>query len=173
MMPSFWARITGADKRKQYPEQQAVALGRVGDYSIVFPYGLYADLPNDILLRVMAAGVAMPVVVDRPSDVERGEPVFFHPQTNTRIIARNDGGLDIEVGDKDLAVNTGTVNITANTSVDITAPITNINGNLTVNGNAVITGTVTNAGTNIGATHTHAQGLDSAGDSQVNTGTPL
>jgi len=115
----LWGRITGADKRKQYPVQQGSTLSRVGDLSIVYPFGFYADAPQDQLYIHIADGVVMPVTVLRPDDSEQGEPVFFHPETNTRIIARNNGDLDILKGDG------GDVNIVADT-VNIDASTTNI-----------------------------------------------
>lgn len=131
---ALWGRITGKDKRQQMPVQQAVVLGRIGDYVVAFPYGLYADLPADAMLKEIAEGVMIPVTVNRPSDTEQGEPVFFHPATGSRIIARNNGDLDI------------------------IAPQTTITGNLTVNG------TITNNGKDVGDTHSHIQGNDSDGD---------
>lgn len=119
---NLWARITGKDKRKQFPQQQAVALSRVGDYSIIFPYGIYADLPDDALTREIDEGISISVTIARPDDTKRGEPAFFHPVTNTRIIPRNDGSLDIItegggsvniVSAADVTVSAGTVNLDA------------------------------------------------------------
>lgn len=108
-----WARITGKDKRKQYPEQQGVSLGRVGDYTVIFPYGSYADLPADALLLEVAPGVAVPVTVKRPSDTKQGEPVFFHPGTNTRIILKNNGDLDVVAEGKGVNITSKNVKVTA------------------------------------------------------------
>ena len=108
-----WARITGKDKRKQYPEQQGVSLGRAGDYTIIFPYGHYGDLPANALLRELAPGVAMPVTVERPSDTAQGEPVFFHPGTNTRIILKNSGDLKIVAAGRSLDIECNTANVKA------------------------------------------------------------
>jgi len=221
MLSALWGRITGKDKRKKYPEQQAVFLGRVGDYAVLMPYGLYADLPNDTLLKEIADGVAVPMTVTRPSDTEQGEPTFFHPSTNTRIIARNNGDLDIITDDGTAgSVNIQTVNANITASGNVTADITGnlsatiggdssisatgnvdisaanmtatittltlidcpavqftgnvqIDGTLTVTSAAVLPATVTSAGTNIGGSHYHTQAVDSNGDSQANTSTPI
>lgn len=99
-------------------------MGRVGDYTIVFPYGHYADLPADTLLLELKPGVAIPVTVKRPGDTEQDEPTFFHPVTNTRIICRNNGDLDILTDDTTAGdVNIQTVNANITTSGDVNATI--------------------------------------------------
>jgi hypothetical protein len=172
----LWGKITGKDERKQQPRQQASFLGRVGDYNLVFPYGLYGDLPANTLLQEIAPGVAIPVTVKRPSDTEQGEPVFFHPATNTRIIARNSGDLDVF----------------SDTAVNVTAPLTTFSGDVQIDGALNVDNDITGL-TNIIATallqgatltisgngsiggkdyltHTHTQGNDSNGDTEVDTG---
>lgn len=95
MKRSIWARITGKDKQKKFPNQQVSRLGRKENATIAHPYGLFTDLPNNVLLVDIGDNTYMPIVVDRPFDSELGEPVFFHPATGTRIIAKNDKSLDI------------------------------------------------------------------------------
>lgn len=131
MFLALWGKVTGKDKRQQMPTQQAVALGRTGDYVIVFPYGMYADLPTDAMLKEIAEGVMVPVTVDRPSDTEQGEPVFFHPKTNTRIIARKNGDLDV-ISSTKVKVTAPEVEVLAATSVSITSPLTTVTGDLAV-----------------------------------------
>jgi hypothetical protein len=133
-MPSLWARITGKDKKGQFPEQQGVSLGRVGDFTVIHPYGLYADLPDNTLLRIVAPGIAIPVTVDRPDDLKQGEPVFFHPATNARIIARNNGDLELIPG--------------AGGKVKVS-------GDLEVSGDTALSAVVTSDGQDISGTHTH------------------
>lgn len=165
MLSRLWGRITGKDKDLKYPDQQSVFLGRVGEYIVVFPYGLYADLPSGTLLKEIASGVAVPVTVERPSDTAQAEPVFFHPTTNTRIIARNNGDLDI-IGDDgasrgSLNINVVNANITASANVEvecveanitasasatITTPETTITGNTTIGGNLQVDGDFNNDG---------------------------
>lgn len=151
MLSNLWGRITGKDKQLKYPDQQAAFLGRIGDYTIVFPYGLYADLPAETLLKEIAPKVAVPVTVDRPSDTEQDEPVLFHPATGTRIIMRNNGDVDI--------IAAGDVNVQA-------ANVT-MTGNLTVQGNTSLGATVTSNGKDISDTHGHTQDPDSGGDVQA------
>ena len=105
-----WGRVTGKDKRLQFPEQQCSVLGRLGDYTIVYPYGMYCDLPSGVLLMEISPGVVVPVTVVRPSDAEPGEPVFYHPETNTRIIAKANGDLEVR----------------SETKVNVFAPETNL-----------------------------------------------
>jgi len=179
-MRSLWARITGKDKGKTFPNQQTSALGRVGDDTIIYPYGLYCDLPDGARVRTFGNGYSIPVTVKRPGDLGRGEPVFFHPETNTRIIARNDGTLDIDAGESG-------VNITCSVA-NITAAETNISGNATIDGNLAVGGNTTTTGTSTAATvaavssltvggvemanHIHSQANDSRGDTEVDTGGP-
>jgi len=151
MRSSLWAKITGADKKLTVQDQQGVALGRVGDYTIVFPYGISSDLPNDAMLRVIAPGIAIPWNIDRPSDGARGEPMFFHPSTNTRIIARNNGDLDIIADEVDGTVGNVNVtvrqaNITATDSIKLTTPEATFTGNLNVDGNLQVDGNFNNDG---------------------------
>lgn len=156
MLSAIWAKITGKDKRKQYPDQQASALGRLGDYTIVYPYGMHCDLPSDTLLRVIAPGIAIPVTVKRPSDGAQGEPMFFHPESNTRIIARNNGDLDIFTNGDVNHVVTGDYKVTADKITLVSTA-----------------GTLTHNGKNVGDTHTH-NGSPTAPDGPVsNTGQPV
>lgn len=123
---SLWGRTTGADKGKTFPVQEADVLGRVGDYSIVSPYGLYADLPFNTFVKEIGPGVLVSATINRPSDLAQGEPAFFHPTTDTRIVARNSGDLDIFsiAGEEKANVNISCkqANITADDSTTITAP---------------------------------------------------
>lgn len=190
----LWGRITGADKGLKVPNQQVSSLGRLSDPAILSPYGVYANLPAGTLLKEIASNVFVSVTEGRPSDTEQGEPVFFHPATNTRIIARNNGDLDISTIDAGGNVNIETVNanITASDSVTVDTPDTTFTGDVQIDGalnvDGDITGaaniiaaallqgatlTISGAGTIDGqdyATHAHAQGNDSDGDAQVNTG---
>ena len=116
-MRSPLARITGADKSEggNLPLQQVSSMGRVGDATIVHPYALYANLPDNTLVYMIAPGVAVPCNIQNPDDSERGEPVFFHPTTKTRIIARNNSDLDV----------------ISDTAVNITAPDIILAGDVT------------------------------------------
>jgi len=85
------------------------------------------------------------------------------------------------------ATASGTAEVTAASSCTITAPTITLAGNViiggtfsqgaggaaTMAGGAAITGPLTNNGTDVGSTHTHPQAVDSNGDSQQNTGTPV
>ena len=177
---SLWGNITGADIKKKVPVQQANVLGRIGNYTIVFPYGLYADLPVGTYLKEIGSGAVIPVTVDRPSDTEQNEPVFFHPFTNTRIIPRNNGDLDIfcVAGEEKGNVNISCkqANIIADESVTITAPLTTVDGNFVVTGDTALGAVVTSNGVNISDTHFHDDsGTYTAGPTAVTgtSGTPV
>jgi phosphotransferase system HPr-like phosphotransfer protein len=205
----LWGRITGADKGQKFPNQQVKSLGRTGDSGIVSPYGLYANLPASTLIKEIAENVFVSVTEARPADIEQGEPVFFHPATNTRIIAKNNGDLDISTVEAGGNVNIETVNanitasadvnikavnanITASASATVDTPTTTFTGDVQIDGALNVEGNITSLANIIatalmqGATlsisgagsidgkdflsHTHAQGNDSDGDTQVNTG---
>lgn len=160
MLTALWGRITGKDKRLAYPNQQASFLGRLGDYTIVYPYGLYCDLEDNRILKEIGHGVAIPMTVTRPADAARGEVALFHPPTNTRIIARNNGDLDIDTTDKggnvnintvsanvtasnSVNVDTDTVSVVAATSVTIDTPASTFMGNVQIDGNLNVTRNIT------------------------------
>ena len=159
MFTSLWGKITGADKKKALPDQQASVLGRLGDYIILYPYGMYCDLPNDVWLNVLGKGKAIPMTSSRP-DSDRGEIIFFHPETGDKIHFKNGKIISIEAG----------------TSIDITAPDMTFNGNVVFNGNVAINGNLSVSGTISGAgvtdtttnvtlgTHTHNGGAVPAPD---------
>lgn len=193
MLSAFWGRITGADKNQKYPVQQSIKLGRVGENAVIFPYCLYADLPDDTLTHdVGIEGALIPVTSDRPSDLARSEPSFFHPKTNSRIVCRNNGDLeiitdtdtegDLSVSSVDVRVTTsgvvqivssGAVVVSSGSSVTISAPIATVAGDLTVQGDLLVGGNsalagVTSSGKNIGSTHKHT-----AGTPPGNTGGPI
>ena len=92
MFSALWGRITGADKEKALPDQQASVLGRLGDYIIIYPYGMYCDLPNDVWLNILGKGQAIPMTSSRP-DSARGEPVYFHPVTGAKVHFKNNGDI--------------------------------------------------------------------------------
>ena len=148
MFSQLWGRITGADKKKALPDQQASVLGRLGDYTIIYPYGMYCDLPNDVWLNILGKGKAIPMTSSRP-DSSRGEIILFHPITGSKIHFKNNGDVDITAPN---------VNFSENV---------NINGDLTVSGHTTLNtlevtgvadfdGGINANGTNIDDTHAHS-----------------
>lgn len=157
MLRQLWGRITGADKRLTVPDQQASVNGRVGDYTIIYPYGLYCDLPDNVYMKEVGRGALIPTTVERPDDHERGDIVLFHPVNKTRLILRNNGDIDIIGNGQDININNfNDMNIDLSGDMNINTP----------------TGSVLNNGTNISDTHIHSQGNDSDGDSEIDTGYP-
>jgi len=125
LLSDVWGRITGADRKQQTPNQQVTAFGRAGDYTVVYPYGLYCDAPDAALAIGLKCDAFMALTQKRPADLARGEPCLFHPETNTRIVPRNDGTLTITAGGNDIVVTAGTVRFESDLIVE---------GGLTVNG---------------------------------------
>jgi hypothetical protein len=86
--------------------------------------------------------------------------------TNYSISAEDSDAMVIQSAD-------GSVKISLNESrIKMVAPSIEIEGDTTITGNVATTGTLTNNGIYVGSTHTHAQGNDSDGNSQVETETP-
>lgn len=116
MLSRFWAKISGGDKGKKYPDQQVEYLGRVGDLIVIFPYGMHCDLPDGALMRKLCEEAGIPMTVERPGDVARGEPVFYHPVSGSRIIFKNNGDIDVKAGTATVNIEAATVNVNATTT---------------------------------------------------------
>lgn len=164
-----WVRVIkpGEDDPSKFHVQQVEYMGKVSDTLMIFPYGMHANVPNDafgIMFTIQGnqdnRGVIAWVPKGRPK-LEGGEVAFYHPPTDAFIIWRANGDLDIETGSDGAG------------KININATLTTINGNLTVTGDTTLGSVVTSDGVDIGDTHTHPQGSDSDGDSEVDTGTPV
>ena len=139
-----WGQITGGDAGKAFPQQQGKALDRVGDMFVASPYGLYSNLPDGQLFKVIDEDgrVVLGLTVERPDGIEQGEVVVFHPGTDTKIHLKNNGDIDIE---------SAKVNITASDSVNIDAPTTNIGvggKKIALNNDPIVAGKIVASGTN-------------------------
>jgi hypothetical protein len=172
MLANLLGRITGGDKKKALPDQQASVLGRLGDYIIIYPYGMHCDLPDDVWLSVIGEGKALPVTSFRP-DAARGDIVLFNPITGDKINLKKIGGIDA-VTDYDINALCKNANIKATTKATVTAPDIDLIGNVKVTGtfdvfgNSSFTGTMLNNGKDVGDTHGHAQENDSGGNTEQN-----
>lgn len=115
MIRKLWAKITRKGSEKSdYPIQQATYLGRVADVTVLFPYGMHANLPiGQTGLMIDRAGrVFMGASAVGRITVEEGEVVFFHPQTKSKTTYKNSGNVDIESA-KDVNVKATNVNVDA------------------------------------------------------------
>ncbi len=139
MIRALWGRITGSDKKKQFPEQQGSFLGRVGDYVIIQPYGLYCDIPDGVLLRAIGEGAAIPATTTRQA-AARGDVILFNPVTGDKIILKTAGGIDI------------------------TCPTMTLNGDLVVNG--TMTNNGKDVGDTHG--HSQANDSDGSSEADIN-----
>ena len=150
-----WGQITGGDAEKTFPQQQGKSLSRVSDWFSAQPYGLYANLPDGQLFKIIdpEGRVIMGVTVERPSGIEQGEVTLHHPGTGARIHLKNDNDIDI--------ITPGNINITAIK--------TTVNGNFEVTGETDLSATVRSNSVNISDTHQHS-GVQSGGS---NTGNPI
>lgn len=168
MISSLWGRITGKDAGKTFPQQQGKSLDRLGDMAVVFPWGMYANLPNGQLFKVIdGEGKAIiGVTVERPQNVEQGEVSLWHPSTGSVIQFKNNGDLNIDTvvsGAGNVNINTITANVTASSAINIDTPLATfstdvlINGGLTVIGTSTLGASVIAGGKEI-VGHTHPAG---------------
>lgn len=194
-----WARVTKAGPdNKQFPVQQVEYLGKVADCMMLFPYGVHGNLTPDSLILMMSVQgqeenrVGIGGTPNNRPELAPGEVAYYHPPTGTIIHMRASGDIDINTGSGNVNVNTTNANVTASDSVKIDTPETIITGNVQIDGSLNVDGDITglsdiiatallqgatltiSGNGSIGGkdfiTHTHAQGNDSDGDSQVNTG---
>lgn len=172
-----WARVTReVAKGLQFAAQQVNYLNKTADSAMLFPFGVYANLPPDVLTLIASVQgnpdnrVALGCLLkDRP-DLESGETAFYHPATGSFIIWRQGGNLEINT-DADITANCANATITAETKVTIDSPTTDVTGLLNVLNSLNVTGTVTNNGKNIGDTHSHTGSPTAPNGPVSNTGT--
>lgn len=135
-----------------YAKQKMEYLGKDADGVIVFPYGMHANVPADVLALMFSAmgypesRFAIPFNTKNRPKLAENELAFFHPPTGSSIKWDANGDLTIDNG---------------------TAVITMIGDTLTLTGNLVVNGTMTNNGKDVGDTHGHTQGDDSGGDTEA------
>lgn len=173
------ARVTlGGKDDKEYPIQQVEYNGKAKSVFVLFPYGVHANLPEDCIVGLFPVdgseqnkfGIGG-LPNERIKNLPKGEVVFFHPLTKSKIHFKNSGDIDIET-EQNINVVCNNANVNATTKIDYTAPqidlngIVNISGILNANGGASVTGSLQSNGKDVGDTHKHNQGVDSAGDSQ-------
>ena len=152
-----------------------------------FPFGYHAvPRPGDRGLALSVAGqnsnqaILIHSEKDRPPDLEPGENVVYHPDTESFVAFFNNGNIVLETSVGNVFVNSttgqiqieadGDVNVIAGGSATVTAPTITLTGDVTITGNVAIVGsTLTHNGTNVGSTHVHS-GVQAGGS---NTGTPV
>ena len=111
----------GGTDDKQFPVQQVTYQGKVADVEVMFPYGMHANLLPGQTIGVLFAlnneednRAFMGYTPNlRPKELEVGEVVFYHPVTQSKILFRNNGDIDIS--------SLTSVNITVAGSVNVTA----------------------------------------------------
>lgn len=149
-----WARITKAGSdTEQFATQQVSYLGKTANALMVFPYGVHANVPPDslaLMFSVQDSADNRAAIAWEPKDrptLKDTEVTFYHPPSGSLLKWDADGNLLIDNGQ-------ATVKLEGDT--------------MTLNGNLVVNGTMTNNGKNVGDTHQHSQGQDSAGNTEQN-----
>lgn len=141
-----WARTTKpGDNGKQFPDHQVEYLGKVADSARLFPYGFYANIPDDVLSLIASVQdnpdnrVTLGCLLKNYPDSDGTELFFYHPLIpNLKIKLCSDGKMLIQ----------------SDVKIDIVAPETEFTGIVKANGKV------------IDDTHGHTQGNDSAGNAQ-------
>ena len=191
-----WARVTlaGSDD-KQFPTQQVEYLEKPGDCFMVFPYGMHGNATPDSLVMMFsvygdaAQRAGIPTTPQERPQMAAGEFCLYHPKTQSIIHFRSESGdIDIDVVKNkagNININTTKANVTASDSVNVTAPNTNITGDVNITGDTVMTGnatvtgsttlssTVTSNGKDIGDGHSHSGSPTAPTGPVSNTGTPI
>ena len=138
------SRITspGSDDG-QFPTQQMEYLGKVADGIIMFPYGFHANVSADVLALMLSVQgspenrLVMPFNTKKRPKLAAGEVAFFHPPTNSFIIGRANGDLDIETGNGgtgNVNINCKQANVTATESVKVDTPLATFTGDVAIDG---------------------------------------
>lgn len=127
-----WSKITkSSPDDQQRPSQQMEYLGKVGDGIIVFPYGLHANVPPDILTLMFAIEghsenrAAIPFNTTKRPKLAAGEVAFFHPLLPDMLIKLQANGKML---------------IKSGVSVDVDAPEATFSGNVTIAGDLQVAG---------------------------------
>ncbi len=161
--------------------QKVFYRGKTANALIVYPFGYHANANNDsIVLTFGVNGQAenragIPWDLKNRPVLKQGEIALYQPAANiTTIIKFDESGNILMDTNADLIANCKNATITATTKITGTAPDiewvgnTKITGDFEVTGDTTLGSNVTSNGKDISDTHGHAQGNDSAGDSQVN-----
>lgn len=175
--------VASSDDDKNFPIQQIEYLGKNCDGTMWFPYGMHANLPPDVLTIVLTLNgnseerYILPsspkerLESPLPSPLLEGELLLFNPVTKAFVFFKQDGSMIINTPKDLIATVAGDADIIA-VNIKLTG-VTDINGTI-----IDLTGKITGGADIISSTgkslslHTHAQGADSGGDTEVETNVP-
>jgi len=167
-----WALVTkaGADTG-QFPVQQVTYLGKAADATMVFPYGMHANVDGDSIGPLLVLGgnlenrAMIPTSMTRRSRLASGDVEVYSPVSRSRVTFRANGSVEV-VGTDVTVTASGVLTATAATA-SITAATVTITGNVVITGGLSVSGAMTNAGKDVGATHGHVQANDSGGSTEA------
>ena len=125
-----------SDDSEAYPKAQATANGKATDITRLSVYGLCSNPPLDSHVLMISSqaqeAVKFGVINDflrRKKNLKEGEVALFNCITGAFVYLKADGSIEVE----------------STLKVSVTAPETEINGNLIVNGDITATGDITSA----------------------------
>jgi len=144
-----WALVTkaGADTG-QFPVQQVTYLGKAADTTMIFPYGMHANVDGDSIGPLLVLGgnlenrAMIPTSMTRRSQLASGDVEVYSPVSRSRVTIRSGGGIESASTTFDITA-TGAVTI-AGTGITLDTPLVTATGALTVIG--TVTGATIAAG---------------------------
>lgn len=157
------ARLINTDDSTAYPRAQVSYNGKTSNIMRLSPYGLCSNPPNDSLVLLLnlqgqesvKVGIADDIL-NRFKNLAQGEAVLYNTQTQSYVLMRANGDVQIsaqgnidadatgnitaDAGGNIEATAGGNIAATATGSATITAPAIVLNGNVTIAGTLAQTG---------------------------------
>ena len=167
------ARLISSDDSGNFQHGVFAYMGSTPEGQIFIPYGDLMRPPDGAQMAVFAQNGNESNAIAFASDPKNrtvknllpGEKGIANYVSGSYILIHNNGDVEVS-SEADVTISkAATVTVNAAVGVAITAPLTTITGDVTINGDLVNNDITFH-------THTHAQGSDSHGDSEVETDPP-
>lgn len=166
------AVLTGSDDTTLYPRGQGQYNGKITEFTRLSPYGLCTRPPDNSWVVLFSSQGQESVkfgltddVVNRFKNLEKGEVVIYNTLTQSYIILKSNGNVEINAKNDLVADVTGNTTLTS-ASITINGPV-NINGTLNVSDDVIMDSDLEVSGIDF---LTHVHGGVSSGTSD--TGIP-
>lgn len=150
-----WAKTFTGGTSGKYQTQLVGYLGRKVKSVSLFPFGFAANVPPDNLSLALAVQDSpdnrahIPLDSKTWPELAEGETAFYHPASDSFVIWREGGNLEIMAAgavditssgnvtvttEADATVNAANITATATTAATVTAPAIALNGAVTISG---------------------------------------
>ncbi len=150
-------------KTDVFPKQLVDYQGASSETNILFPYGMYGNVSNDVLALMFFYGgnsenrIAIPGSFQVRPDLEQGEIAIFRPDGDAIIKFANSGNIEITTtadvtvncanatvtASEDITASCVNATLTATTAATVDAPTITLDGNVTVTGTLQVDGVAT------------------------------